>query len=154
MANPNHPPPNPATHHPSGFKWSHVCKMVDFLSPRECSKPFSYLRRWHPNRYSLQMKKTSKWRRPQNEGVSRVFQGNFKGCSKEFFGVFLGSFKGVPRKIKGGFNGVLRGFQGCWKEFQWVFQQSFKGVSRKFQVCFKEVLRVLKGRVRGVLRGL
>ena len=45
----------------------------------------------------------------------------FKGISR----VFQGCFKGVLRVFKG----VSKVFQGCFKEVLRVFQESFKGVS-------------------------
>ena len=78
MAIPNHPTPPPATQprHPSGFKWSHVCKLLGVLSSKECSYGLNLTRirvlrnvlNQSPTlEHDIQMDTTSKWRRPQNE---------------------------------------------------------------------------------------
>ena len=53
--------------------------------------------------------------------------------------MFQGSFKGVSREFQGSFTDVSRKFQRNIE----FFGGSFKGVSRKFGVYFKEV-RILK----------
>ena len=66
------------------------------------------------------------------QGISRVFQGSFRGCFKNVSRVFYVSLQ--------------------------LALKSFKGFSNKFPISFKEVPRVIQGRLKsaskGVFRGL